>query len=311
MNNQLKRVNLNHSFIFFLFSNFIFLLTHKIVNFTLTPIICLLLILTIGVSHGSLDHTKGKKLLQILNIRGMYIFYILYTLISISIIILWIFAPSTSLIIFLVVASFHFGKEDAQFLIDDNGLLNQLLFFLKGMLIILAPIFFHFDETIAIFKYLLIDNEVFYLTLEFVEANSMLYIGILLSTISSIYLFLKDFEIRKITIFLDFFSILILNYFLSPLVAFTIYFCFLHSIRHSISLVYEIDETNFKNGLKIFTKRALPLTILTAILCAIGLYLLNNSYDLDNSILKMIFIGLASLTFPHILLEYFLEKNEK
>ena len=311
MNNQLKRVNLNHSFIFFLFSNFIFLLTHKIVNFTLTPIICLLLILTIGVSHGSLDHTKGKKLLQILNIRGMYIFYILYTLISISIIILWIFAPSTSLIIFLVVASFHFGKEDAQFLIDDNGLLNQLLFFLKGMLIILAPIFFPFDETIAIFKYLLIDNEVFYLTLEFVEANNILYIGILLSTLSSIYLFLKDFEIRKITIFLDFFSILILNYFLSPLVAFTIYFCFLHSIRHSISLVYEIDETNFKNGLKIFTKRALPLTILTAILCAIGLYLLNNSYDLDNSILKMIFIGLASLTFPHILLEYFLEKNEK
>jgi len=311
MNNQLKRVNLNHSFIFFLFSNFIFLLTHKIVNFTLTPIICLLLILTIGVSHGSLDHTKGKKLLQILNIRGMYIFYILYTLISISIIILWIFAPSTSLIIFLVVASFHFGKEDAQFLIDDNGLLNQLLFFLKGMLIILAPIFFHFDETIAIFKYLLIDNEVFYLTLEFVEANNILYIGILLSTLSSIYLFLKDFEIRKITIFLDFFSILILNYFLSPLVAFTIYFCFLHSIRHSISLVYEIDETNFKNGLKIFIKRALPLTILTAILCAIGLYLLNNSYDLDNSILKMIFIGLASLTFPHILLEYFLEKNEK
>ena len=311
MNNQLKRVNLNHSFIFFLFSNFIFLLTHKIVNFTLTPIICLLLILTIGVSHGSLDHTKGKKLLQILNIRGMYIFYILYTLISISIIILWIFAPSTSLIIFLVVASFHFGKEDAQFLIDDNGLLNQLLFFLKGSLIILAPIFFHFDETIAIFKYLLIDNEVFYLTLEFVEANNILYMGILLSTLSSIYLFLKDFEIRKITIFLDFFSILILNYFLSPLVAFTIYFCFLHSIRHSISLVYEIDETNFKNGLKIFTKRALPLTILTAILCAIGLYLLNNSYDLDNSILKMIFIGLASLTFPHILLEYFLEKNEK
>jgi len=95
------------------------------------------------------------------------------------------------------------------------------------------------------------------------------------------------------------------------LVAFTVYFCFLHSIRHSISLVYEIDKIDFKNGLKIFVKRALPLTILTAILCVIGLYLLNNSYDLDNSISKIVFIGLASLTFPHILLEYFLEKNEK
>jgi len=29
------------------------------------------------------------------------------------------------------------------------------------------------------------------------------------------------------------------------------------------------------------------------------------------AILKIIFIGLASLTFPHILLEYLLEKNEK
>tara|TARA_S200000501_G_scaffold150794_1_gene142257 strand:+ start:1667 stop:1924 length:258 start_codon:yes stop_codon:yes gene_type:complete len=85
----------------------------------------------------------------------------------------------------------------------------------------------------------------------------------------------------------------------------------LHSIRHSITLINEIDNQNFTNGIKVFTKKALPLTILTAIFCLIGLYLLNNSYDLNSSILKLIFIGLASLTFPHILLEYFLEKNEK
>jgi hypothetical protein len=43
----------------------------------------------------------------------------------------------------------------------------------------------------------------------------------------------------------------------------------------------------------------------------VSLYFLNNTYDFDSSILKIIFIGLASLTFPHILLEYLLEKNEK
>ena len=93
--------------------------------------------------------------------------------------------------------------------------------------------------------------------------------------------------------------------------AFTIYFCFLHSTRHSITLMHELDENDLKNGLKIFIKKALPLTILTATFCFFGLYLLNNSYNFDSSILKVIFIGLASLTFPHILLEYLIEKNEK
>ena len=213
--------------------------------------------------------------------------------------------------IFLLVASYHFGKEDTQFLINENSYFNQLLFFLKGLLIIVAPIFFHFEETVAIFKLLLVDNEIFYSTLEFIEVNKILPIAIILSSLSSIFLFLRKFEIKKFIVFFDYFSILILNYYLTPLLAFTVYFCFLHSIRHSITLIYEIDKNDFKNGLKVFVQKALPLTVLTAIFCLIGLYLLNNNYDFDSSILKIIFIGLASLTFPHILLEYFLEKNEK
>ena len=134
---------------------------------------------------------------------------------------------------------------------------------------------------------------------------------IILSTLASVFLFIKEFEIKKFAIFLDYFSILILNYYLSPLLAFTVYFCFLHSVRHSISLIYEIDASNIKNGLTVFLKKALPLTILTAIFCLISIYFLKNSYDLNSSIFKVIFIGLASLTFPHILLEYLLEKNEK
>ena len=311
MNNKIKKFNLNHSFIFFLFSNIFSLILFKINNFNISPLICLLFILSIGVSHGSLDHIKGKKLLKIFNFQQVSIFYLTYILIAFFVIITWILIPSVSLIIFLIVASFHFGKEDTQFLINENSYFNQLLFFFKGLLIIIAPMFFHFEETVSLFKLLLVDNEIFYSSLSFIESSNALHIAIILSTLSNIYFFLKRFEIKKFTIFLDYFSILILNYYLSPLIAFTVYFCFLHSIRHSISLIYEIDNDDFKNGLKIFTKKALPLTILTAVFCLIGLYFLNNNYDFNSSILKIIFIGLASLTFPHILLEYFLEKNEK
>ena len=311
MNNQIKKINFNHSFIFFLFSNIFSLIIFKINNFTISPLVCLFLILSIGISHGSLDHLKGRRLLKILEINNIFIFYLAYILIAIAIIILWIIIPLISLIVFLLVASFHFGKEDTQFLIVKNSYFNQLLFFFKGTLIILAPMYFHFDETVSIFKLLFIENESFYTGLNFIETNKLLYIGIILSTLSSIFLFIKNFEIKKFTIFLDYFSILILNYYFSPLVAFTIYFCFLHSIRHGITLCYELDKNNIYNGFKIFVKKAIPLTILTTIFCLIGFYFLNNNYNFNSSILKIIFIGLASLTFPHILLEYLIEKNEK
>ena len=311
MNSQIKKINLNHSFIFFLFCNIFSIIAFKISYFTISPLICLFLILSIGVSHGSLDNLKGRKLFQIYGINNFVIFYLSYILISLSVIFFWIIIPSISLIIFLIIASYHFGKEDTQFLIVENSYLNQLFFFLKGTLIVFAPMYFHFDETISIFKLLLIDNESFYEFLNFIESNKILLYGIILSSLSSIILFIKNFEIKKFTIFLDYFSILIINFYFSPLVAFTVYFCFLHSIRHSISLVYELDNNDLRNGLKIFTKKALPLTIVTATFCFLGLYLLNNTYNFNSSILKIIFIGLASLTFPHILLEYLIEKNEK
>ena len=311
MNSQIKKINLKHSFIFFLFCNVCSIITFKISYIVISPLICLFLILSIGVSHGSLDNLKGKKLFQIYGINNFGIFYLSYILISLSVIFFWIILPSISLIIFLIVASYHFGKEDTQFLIIENSYFYRLLFFFKGSLIIFAPMYFNFDETISIFKLLLIDNEIFYQFLNFLETNKILFYCIILSTLSSILLFAKNFEIKKFTIFLDYFSILIINYYFSPLVAFTIYFCFLHSIRHSISLISELDKDKLVNGLKIFIQKALPLTILTAIICLIGLYMVNNNYNFDSSILKIIFIGLASLTFPHILLEYFLEKNEK
>ena len=311
MNNRIKKINFNHSFIFFLIINVISILVFKFNISNISTILCLLLILTIGVSHGSLDHIKGKKLLQLFNIKKIYLFFLMYVFISLGVIFIWILFPSATLILFLIVASYHFGKEDTEFLIVDKSYLIEILYFLKGFLIILSPLYFHFQETVEIFRLLLIDNEFFYSCLDFIEKNKVIQIGILISTLSSIFLFFNKFEIKKFSIFFDYFSILILNYYLSPVVAFTIYFCFLHSIRHSISLAVDLDSDDIFNGFKIFVKKALPLTILTAVFFLISLYLLSNVDNLDSSILKVIFIGLASLTFPHILLEYLLEKNEK
>ena len=139
---------------------------------------------------------------RVLNIKKFYIFYLIYTLMSLSVILIWTILPVITLIVFLAVASFHFGKEDTQFLITNNSNLISILYFFRGLLVIVIPLYFNFDETVTIFKMLLIDNEQFYSGLSFIEKYKIIEIAISLSALSSIILFLSEFNIKKFAIFL-------------------------------------------------------------------------------------------------------------
>ena len=299
----MENINFKHSIIFF---NFCILISpfYLILNFE--PIIlCLFLILILGISHGALDNIKGKKLLRFFGFKSIISFYFIYIFISIFIIVLWLIFPNVVLLLFLVVAAYHFGKEDTVFIFKKNFLLSEILLFLKGSSVIIAPLLFQRDKTNEVFE--ILNFNIF--DTPFLN-DQVLFILLSLSFLSSLYISNKKNNNLKAIMILDFSSLIILNFFLTPILAFTVYFCFLHSIRHSITLIFELDKS-FKLGLKKFVNKAIPLTLVTGIIFLFAIYFLNNFYNLDEAIYKVIFIGLASLTFPHILLEYFLEKNEK
>ena len=232
----------------------------------------------------------------------MSIFYLSYLLVGALTILIWLVFPKLLLFLFLIIAAFHFGKEDSEFINQKKNF--ELIYFFKGSLIITSPLFFHKEETITIFETL---N--FYISNNLIISNEILFIFILLSLISGIILSLNKSIEAKSLLLMDYLSVLILNYFLNPIIAFTIYFCFLHSIRHSISLIRELNK-NLKKGLPVFIKKAFPLTILTILGYVVSISILNNYNEFNETIYRAIFIGLASLTFPHILLEYLIEKNE-
>ena len=299
----MNNINFKHSIIFF---NLCILIIPFYLMINYEPIIlCLFTILILGISHGSLDNIKGRKILKLFGYKSSLLFYFIYLMISFLIIILWLLLPNTTLFLFLIVAAFHFGKEDTVFTFKRKFFISEILFFLKGSSVIVAPLLFQRDATNIIFKAL---N--FYVFESSVFNNRLLITLLFLSFLSSLYISNKKTIDLKALMIMDFLSLIILNFFLTPVLAFTLYFCFLHSIRHSITLIFELDK-NFKSGLKKFISRAIPLTFVTGIVFLIAIYFLNNFYKLDEAIYKVIFIGLASLTFPHILLEYLLEKNEK
>ena len=293
---------------FFLFSCSLFWWSENLDIFFSIPM-CFFLILTLGISHGALDHIKGRKLLTFYKINNIFIFYISYIIISIFILIFWFFLPTITLSVFLLVASYHFGKEDSEIMKPRESILLKFIFLIKGSLIISAPLLFQFKQTIVIFG--LLNFNIDYLLL--LSDKGIITFFFYSALLSNIYFLTEKGSIRNYSwlIFFDLFSINFLYYLLSPLIAFTLYFCFIHSFRHSVSLVNQLDKNNFKKGFKKFVKKALPLTIITAILFLVAVYFLKNYYILDLAISKVIFIGLASLTFPHILLEYLLKKNEK
>ena len=100
--------------------------------------------------------------------------------------------PNSLLFIFLIVAAYHFGKEDSIFLDKEKKIYDEVLYFLKGSIVIISPLLFHKIETILIFQSLNFDvSKIIYIE------NKFLYIFLLLSFLSNLF-----FSLKKITLLL-------------------------------------------------------------------------------------------------------------
>ena len=128
----------------------------------------------------------------------------------------------------------------------------------------------------------------------------LISINLFLIIIGLIYLLREQID-KLVLILLEILFIILSFIYLPLILAFSLYFCFLHSSKHIIGLSRELDSENIINGLKLFSIKAIPLTLLTAVIALITVYYLDES--LSRNIVQTIFIGLASLTLPHILLE--------
>ena len=165
---MIKKIYGQHTFCFSVLTialSIITLITASSVEFLndlIISFVCLFLILSVGISHGAMDNYKGNKILKIYKINNKIIFYLIYALISLLVILFWFFFGSLTLLVFLLLASYHFGREDTSFLNIGSSNFDQLFYLIKGSLIIFAPLFFHIDETLKIFEVLLINDKILF-----------------------------------------------------------------------------------------------------------------------------------------------------
>jgi len=307
MNTNLKKYTAIINILFSILIIFLFIFQNLInLPFLNKSIICFFLIATIGISHGAYDSYKAQIFFYKNTKYTKLLFYLSYISLVLFVFYTWYLNPKLSLIIFLIISSLHFGKEDLEIYITRIFKFRSIIFFLKGSLIILLPLYFSFNETNEIFSKLLFSKQSSLIANNLV--NILLPINLLFQFLFYLYFFLKkkiSFKDLFVIIFEIFLTIIIFKFF-STIVAFTLYFCFIHSMKNILIIASELNS-NIYTGIKTFALRALPITIVTFLILFVSLYFFSNIYILEDVLQKIIFIGLASLTLPHIILHYFLE----
>ena len=307
METNLKKYLIAINFLFFILIVFLFLI-QDLINLSSSNkyIICFFLIATIGVSHGAYDGHKAEKFFFKKIKYSKLLFYLTYISLALFVVYSWYLNPKISLIIFLIVSSFHFGKEDLEIYITRVFKFRSVIFFLKGSLIILLPLYFKFNETNEIFNKLFFTKEFTLISNNL--AHIMLPINLLVQFLLYLYIFFKKKIFYKdlLVIFFEIALTIIIFIFFSTIVAFTLYFCFIHSLKNILVIASELNS-NIYAGINTFILRALPITTITFFTLLASLYIFSNFDILENALQKIIFIGLASLTLPHIILHYFLE----
>ena len=207
---------------------------------------CFFLILILGVSHGALDHIRGKRILEpFLNKKWPIVFFPGYILLGLVVIISWIQFPPITLFLFLIVAGYHFGEEDLSFFKDGNGFIFSIISFLKGFLIISLSFHYNFETTSLFFKYLMLPQNEYEFLIPY--KSTLFSLNLLCLVVGLIYLFKENIN-QLVLILLEILLITISFIYLPLILAFSLYFCFLHSSKHIVGLSKELDPKDIGNG---------------------------------------------------------------
>ncbi|CAN4267717.1 blh_monoox, beta-carotene 15,15'-monooxygenase, Brp/Blh family [Methylophilaceae bacterium] len=256
-------------------------------NTSTTNVLALILIITFfGVPHGALDTLFAKKAFALNSIKKWLQFVSVYLSLSIGVLIFWMVLPTFFFILFLCFSAIHFS--------DDLGSINpKLLGTLYGFNIITLPSILHSNELAKLYGYLIDYGH----AVEIV--NVMMPFSIVFAALTiliTVVISLKKYPIEQRHIW-EIVAVSVLMLLAEPLLAFTIYFCFMHSARHVLRAKFYFVE--YSNTALLIT--LIVPTLIVLLFCA-GVFQLLPIEKFNENLIKVTFATLSALTLPHAFL---------
>ena len=245
-------------------------------------IVLAVLIVLLGVPHGALDTIFARQLYDVKTVKGWAAFTLAYLLMAALAVALWQVAPLVFLLGFLVISIAHFSGDPSV----DMPVAFRILY---GGAIVVLPTLLHAEEVMRLFS-ILAGADVAALLVSWLHFVSWPWlIGIAVAAVGCARLdWLAGVEIA---------SVGLLSVLASPLVAFTIFFCGMHSARH---ILRTVDYSGRRSPYLLISASVAPMLAFLVMLGAALLWL--RDIPIEVRVIQLVFVGLAALTVPHMAL---------
>ena len=254
----------------------------------MASVIALLFVVLIGLPHGAFDGAIANHLGAGRSLAEAAKFITSYCAAAGLVIAIWIMFPAVTLTLFLIISMVHFGRGDA---LAKSRPVFMMQVLLHGGLPIFGIIYFQQTSVIPLFDALTNGDS----NLAILTSNIIVPVMGFMAVVYGLMAF-RDASLRAR--FAEFILLAVVFAFLPPLVSFALYFCIIHTGRHMRRIWHVLALTSSPKGLY---QQAVGFT-LASWLVGGAAFLWLETGDLDAALLQVVFIGLAALTVPHMIL---------
>jgi len=240
------------------------------------------LVVVLGLPHGALDPWIAESSGLIEGRLQTVVFNALYLVIAAAVIAAWWWSPGLTLLGFLMISAWHFSE-------DWRDELPRWARLPSGALLLLMPIGFHADTVAELFA--MLSGEAGAAVAQGLALPPAL-LAVAMLTLSGIALLRQQHWAA-----VELLALLALAWIAPPLVYFAVYFCLQHSPRHLLG--------HFREAGAAQTRRLMVMAVvytLGSVLVLVPLLWLWSDLPLESLLMRLIFIGLAALTVPHMIL---------
>ncbi len=240
------------------------------------------LILILGVPHGALDMLYARKWIGEYQWWRVALFVLAYLGVGLGIFLLWVVSPIAFLVLFLAGSAFHFGGDGE----EGSPVTGKLV---HGLGVLTLPVVFFAGDLKNLFAYLLEGPPPLWL---FWWLGSGAVVTLLSAGFAMWFYWFNGQKSGAAEIL----AIVLLCLSCPPLIAFSIYFCFLHSFRHVIRTALLHKQTSSQ----LLRQVGFPMLAVGALAAVVWLF--RNTTPVSPRIVQVCFVGLAALAGPHMVL---------